>query len=153
MTSAPPTGACWPQVIRSSSRPSQGHGASGTSGSSTLTATICASPPERRRLESSLEARYMSGDGEKRWRLRHRTLTLLALATAIGSAGLAASIPTRLRPHVEGLGEVSMGLAAGAGAPIAGLVLALGGFAALSFGGALVAAAAVFPFLFLRQAA
>ena len=39
--------------IRSSSHPSKGHGASGTSGSSTLTATICASPPGRRRLESS----------------------------------------------------------------------------------------------------
>jgi len=77
----------------------------------------------------------MSGYGEKRWRLRHRTLALLALSTAIGSAGLAASVPTRLRPHVEGLGEVSLGLAAGAGALIAGLVLALGGFAALSLAG------------------
>jgi hypothetical protein len=32
----------------------------------------------------------MSGYGEKRERLRRRTLVLLALATAIGSAGLAA---------------------------------------------------------------
>jgi hypothetical protein len=32
----------------------------------------------------------MSGYGEKRERLGHRTLVLLALATAIGSAGLAA---------------------------------------------------------------
>ena len=95
----------------------------------------------------------MSGDGEKRWRLRHRTLTLLALATAIGSAGLATSIPTRLRPHVEGLGEVSMGLAARAGAPIAGLVVALGGFPVLSLAGTLVAAAAILALLFVRQAA
>jgi hypothetical protein len=95
----------------------------------------------------------MSGYGEKRWRLRRRILTLLALATAIGSAGLAASVPTRLRPHVEGLGEVSMGLAAGAGAPIAGLVLALGGFAALSLAGTLVAPAAILALFFVRQAA
>ena len=35
-----------------------------------------------------------------------------------------------------------MGLAAGAGAPIAGLVVAFGGFAALSLAGALVATTA-----------
>ena len=40
-----------------------------------------------------------------------------------------------MRPHVEGLGEVAMGLAAGAGAPIVGLTVALGGFAALSMAG------------------
>jgi hypothetical protein len=87
----------------------------------------------------------MSGYGEKRERLRRRTLALLALATAIGSAGLAAggtagallaaSVPTKLRPHVEGLGEVFLGLAAGAGAPVAGLVVAFGGFAALTLAG------------------
>ena len=60
-----------------------------------------------------------------------------------GSALLAASVAAKLRPHAEGLGEVSMGLAAGAGAPIAGLVVALGGFATLSLAGAVVAAAAV----------
>jgi lactoylglutathione lyase len=36
--------------------PSKGHGACGTSESSTLMATICASPPEHRRLENSLGA-------------------------------------------------------------------------------------------------
>ncbi len=60
-----------------------------------------------------------------------------------GSAMLAGSVPERLRPHVEGIGEVSMGLAAGAGAPVAGVVVALGGFAALSLAGTLVATAAV----------
>jgi hypothetical protein len=71
----------------------------------------------------------MSGYSKKRERLRRRTLTLLA--TAIGGAGLAASVPTRLRPHVEGLGEVAIG------------VLARGGFAALPLAGTLVAAAAI----------
>jgi MFS family permease len=60
-----------------------------------------------------------------------------------GSALLAGSVPARLRPQVEGIGEVSMGLAAGAGAPIAGLVVALGGFAALSLAGTVVAATAI----------
>lgn len=59
-----------------------------------------------------------------------------------GSAMLAGSVPRRLRAHIEGIGEVSMGLAAGAGAPIAGLVVAFGGFAALSLAGALVATTA-----------
>ena len=70
-----------------------------------------------------------------------------------GSTMLAASVPTQLRPHVEGLGEVSMGLAARAGAPIAGLVVALGGFAAFSLAGALVAAAAILALFFVRRAA
>lgn len=60
-----------------------------------------------------------------------------------GSTLLAASVPVSLRPRVEGIGEVSMGLAAGAGAPVAGLVVALGGYAALSLAGAVVAATAV----------
>jgi MFS family permease len=38
---------------------------------------------------------------------------------------LADSVPVRLRAHVEGIGEAAMGLAAGVGAPVAGLVLAL----------------------------
>jgi hypothetical protein len=59
-----------------------------------------------------------------------------------GSTMLAGSIPAPLRPHAEGLGEVAMGLAAGAGAPIAGIVVALGGFTALSLVGVAVAAAA-----------
>jgi hypothetical protein len=68
-----------------------------------------------------------------------------------GSTLLAASVPTRLRPHVEGLGEVPMGLAAGAGAPIAGLVVALGGFATLSLADAMVAAAAILALFFVHR--
>jgi MFS family permease len=60
-----------------------------------------------------------------------------------GSALLAGSVPEKLRPRVEGIGEVSMGLVAGAGAPVAGLVVALGGFAALSLSGTAVAATAI----------
>jgi MFS family permease len=56
-----------------------------------------------------------------------------------GSMLLAASVPTTLRPHVEGLGEVAMGLAAGAGAPVAGMVVAFGGFTTLSLAGAATA--------------
>ncbi len=46
-----------------------------------------------------------------------------------------------------------MGLAAGTGAPIAGLVVAPGGFAALPFAGALVAAAAILALFFVRREA
>jgi hypothetical protein len=46
-----------------------------------------------------------------------------------------------------------MSLAAGAGALIAGLVLALGGSAALSLARTLVAAAAILALFFVRQAA
>jgi MFS family permease len=56
-----------------------------------------------------------------------------------GSTMLAASVPATLRPQTEGIGEVAMGLAAGAGAPAAGLIVAFGDFAALSLAGALVA--------------
>jgi hypothetical protein len=52
---------------------------------------------------------------------------------------LAGSVTASLRPQTEGIGEVTMGLAAGVGAPAAGLVVALGNFAALSLAGALVA--------------
>lgn len=62
-----------------------------------------------------------------------------------GSTMLAASVPPALRPQTEGIGEVAMGLAAGAGAPIAGLIVAFGDFTALSLagvvGGALMFAA------------
>ena len=55
---------------------------------------------------------------------------------------LAASVPAALRPQAEGIGEVAMGLAAGAGAPVAGVVVAVGDIGALSLvgvvGGALV---------------
>ena len=71
-----------------------------------------------------------------------------------GSTMLAGSIPAPLRPHAEGLGEVAMGLAAGAGAPIAGIVVALGGFTALSLVGvAVAAAAAILTLAFIRWAA
>jgi hypothetical protein len=44
-------------------------------------------------------------------------------------------VPALLRPHAEGLGEIAMGLAAGAGAPVAGLVVAFGDFTMLSIVG------------------
>ena len=53
-----------------------------------------------------------------------------------GSTMLAASVPAALRPQTEGIGEVAMGLAAGAGAPAAGLLVAFGDFATLSIAGA-----------------
>jgi MFS family permease len=62
-----------------------------------------------------------------------------------GSTMLAAAVPPALRPQTEGIGEVAMGLAAGAGAPIAGLIVAFGDFTTLSIaaavGGALLFAA------------
>jgi MFS family permease len=53
-----------------------------------------------------------------------------------GSTMLAASVPGYLRPQAEGIGEVAMGLAAGAGAPIAGLLVAYGDFTTLSMAAA-----------------
>jgi MFS family permease len=58
-----------------------------------------------------------------------------------GSALLAASVPPALRPRSEAVGEASMGLAAAAGAPAAGVLVALGGFTTLCLAGAAVAAA------------
>jgi MFS family permease len=67
-------------------------------------------------------------------------LALLGLGWNAGivgaSAMLAASVPTAMRSYTEGIGEVAMGLAAGAGAPIAGLIVALGDFATLAMAGA-----------------
>jgi hypothetical protein len=57
-----------------------------------------------------------------------------------GSALLAASVPAAMRPRSEAIGEASMGLAAAAGAPAAGLVVALGGFTTTWVAGALVGA-------------
>jgi len=57
-----------------------------------------------------------------------------------GSALLAASVPAEVRPRSEGIGEASMGLAAAAGAPAAGILVALGGFATLCLAGAAVGA-------------
>jgi MFS family permease len=74
------------------------------------------------------------------------TLALLGLGWNAGVVGgstmLAASVPAVLRPQTEGIGEVAMGLAAGAGAPIAGVIVAVGDISALSIavvvGGALM---------------
>jgi MFS family permease len=58
-----------------------------------------------------------------------------------GSALLAASVPAELRPRSEGIGEASMGLAAAAGAPAAGVLVVLGGFTTLCLAAAAVATA------------
>jgi MFS family permease len=60
-----------------------------------------------------------------------------------GSTLLIASIPASVRPQAEGIGETAMGLAAGAGAPAAGLIVAAGGFQALAIAGAAVSALAL----------
>nr|MDP9476870.1 hypothetical protein [Actinomycetota bacterium] len=70
-----------------------------------------------------------------------------------GSALLTGSVPEELRPRAEGIGEVSMGPAAGAGAPIAGVVVAFGGFAALSLAGTVVAATAMLTLAFVGRTA
>ena len=56
-----------------------------------------------------------------------------------GSTLLSASTNPRLRPYAEGIGEVAMGVAAGIGAPLAGVLVAGGGFASLWISGAVVA--------------
>lgn len=48
-----------------------------------------------------------------------------------GSTMLVGSVPEPARARAEGIGEVVMGVAAGAGAPLAGLMVAVGGFSAL----------------------
>jgi MFS family permease len=58
-----------------------------------------------------------------------------------GSALLAASVPPALRPRSEAIGEASMGLAAAAGPPAAGILVAVGGFTTLCLAGSLVGAA------------
>ena len=55
-----------------------------------------------------------------------------------GSTMLVASVPPVVRQNAEGIGEVAMGLAAGAGAPIAGLMVAAGGLPTLSVASAAV---------------
>ena len=55
-----------------------------------------------------------------------------------GSTMLAASVPAPLRPHAEGIGEVAMGLAAGAGAPLAGLIVFFGDMTTLLIAAAVV---------------
>jgi hypothetical protein len=54
-----------------------------------------------------------------------------------GSTMLTRSVPASLRLQTEGIGEVAMGLAAGAGAPVAGLIVAFGDFATLAIARAL----------------
>lgn len=67
-------------------------------------------------------------------------LSLLGLGWNAGVVGgstmLATSVPPSLRPQTEGIGEVTMGLAAGAGAPAAGIIVALSDIGALSLAGA-----------------
>jgi MFS family permease len=48
-----------------------------------------------------------------------------------GSVMVADSLPDAQRWRAEGIGEVAMGIAAGVGAPLAGLVVAFGGFPTL----------------------
>jgi MFS family permease len=71
-------------------------------------------------------------------------LVLLGLGWNFGIVGgstlLSASTSQRLRPYAEGIGEVAMGIAAGLGAPIAGVLVAAGGFPSLWLAGAAVAA-------------
>ena len=62
-----------------------------------------------------------------------------------GSAMLIGSVPARVRPDTEGIGEAAMGLAAAVGAPVAGLVVALFGLAAAWLGVAVAAVAALVP--------
>lgn len=57
-----------------------------------------------------------------------------------GSSLLVATVPAEARHLSEGAGEVSMGLAAAAGASAAGPIIALGGFVALGITGSLVGA-------------
>ncbi|WP_053204873.1 MFS transporter [Jiangella muralis] len=62
-----------------------------------------------------------------------------------GSALLTAGASPADRPRAEGVGEVAMGLAAGGGAPVAGLVVASGGFSALVAGAAIMALVVAVP--------
>lgn len=70
-------------------------------------------------------------------------LVLLGLGWNFGIVGgstlLSESTTPSLRPHAEGIGEVAMGLAAGLGAPIAGVLVSAGGFTSLWLVGAVVA--------------
>ncbi len=70
-------------------------------------------------------------------------LVLLGIGWNFGVVGastlLVASVPRPVRPRVEGIGEVAMGLAAAVGAPLAGVVAARGGMVMLWLAGAAVA--------------
>jgi MFS family permease len=83
-------------------------------------------------------------------------LVLLGLGWNFGVVGgstlLSASVTPRLRPHAEGIGEVAMGVAAGLGAPVAGILVATGGFGSLSLAAAAVAIGMVVYLRWLAQA-
>jgi hypothetical protein len=68
-------------------------------------------------------------------------LAVLGIGWNLGVVGastqLAASVPSVLRPHAEGIGGV-MGVAAAAAAPLAGLAAHLGGFRAVWLAGGTV---------------
>jgi hypothetical protein len=55
----------------------------------------------------------------------------------------------QITPHIEGIGEVAMGVAAAIGAPVAGVIAAIGGIPTLSMTGASVA---LFVLAFVSQA-
>jgi MFS family permease len=79
-------------------------------------------------------------------------LVLLGLGWNFGVVGgstlLSASTTPRLRPHAEGIGEVVMGIAAGIGAPVAGILVAGSGFSSVSLAAAAVAIGMV---IYLRR--
>ena len=56
-----------------------------------------------------------------------------------GSTIVATEVPAAVRPHVEGIGEAAMGLAAAVGAPTAGILATIGGFPALLSSAAMIA--------------
>jgi MFS family permease len=72
------------------------------------------------------------------------TLALLGagwnLAIVGGSALVTDAVPVQDRPHVQGIADASMGVAGVIGAIASGLLLSLGGFAALGWAGAILAA-------------
>ncbi|HSI93735.1 MAG TPA: MFS transporter [Jiangellaceae bacterium] len=69
-------------------------------------------------------------------------LAMLGLGWSAGVVGASAllteSVPAAVRPRAEAMGEVAMSVAAGGGAPLAGLLVAAGGFAALGLAMAVV---------------
>jgi MFS family permease len=67
-----------------------------------------------------------------------------------GSMMLADSLPHAQRPRAEGIGEVAMGIAAGVGAPLAGLVIAFSGFRTLVLAASAVSLTMLLPRLFVR---
>jgi MFS family permease len=74
-------------------------------------------------------------------------LTLLGLGwnavVVAASTLLAASVPAAVRPRSEAVGEIAMSLAAGFGAPVAGVLVAVGDFTTLALAGAACALAAL----------